>query len=187
MGAKYSRWALERYFNAFDLVAPLHAAARLSMNIESLGRVVAFSASTLGIPPSNIGDITIGIRSNFLDGLHRSFPGLANVVFASHDGYCTMLQAALTAENIKVDVATDRTAEALNDIESTYNVDALTLEPVGLKFAIWVDFSKPLDLQPDHVSVMTFARLEQSLGDRVPPYARPSDGVLELARAIAGI
>lgn len=183
MGQHVSRWAFERYYAHFELLSPRSAAARIGTDTSSLRRVVGY-AKSLGVPPESIGEIGAGVRADFIDRLIRLFPPLANTIFGDHTQYCRTLHKALLEEHVKVEPAIDRSSKAVANQEKgeeedcAYHYDIVTLEPLGLRFQVWLDFKKPMDLEPDKTSAATYLQNIALLEPFVPGYARPEPSML---------
>lgn len=98
--------------------------------------------------------------------LFRAFPALRNIVFASHDGMCIRLHSAIETDlNIKVTPVSCVTSEILEpespDIAVAF--DAITMDPVGLRYQVWLDTRKPVNLAPDVCSLKFYAKNEANL------------------------
>jgi hypothetical protein len=187
-GAKLSRWTFERFLSEFRLFPPRQASARISVSLESIPHLIEFARKKLGVPDTDIGVEGVAIKTSFLDGLPRFFRSLAYTTFGDHDGYCRALHGELRREGVSIEAVTDPTPRALGEDgdDMTYQVDVITLKPMGIRDAVWVDFSKPLDLGPDHVSLLTLAHLEHALKPYVASYALPDAAMLDIARAVTG-
>lgn len=183
-----SRWAFELFYADLKLLAPKPAAARLSMTVPSLERVLEFAHQHLGFPMSATGEPGVGIREEFISNLYKYFPGLATTVFGDHSHYCAALHKALKEEGVEVDAVSDIGSLQLADApaDATYQLDIVTLEPIGVRYTVWLDFGKPMSLEPDQISIVTYAQFEDQLHSHIASYAQIDERLLQIARAVVG-
>ena len=53
--------------------------------------------------------------------------------------------------------------------------DAITLEPVGLRYQVWLETRKPVNLRPDVCSLKFYAAHENELKEYVMKGSEPDD------------
>jgi hypothetical protein len=98
----------------------------------------------------------------------RFFSSLANRTFGDQDDFCRRLHEAIAREaGIQVRALHCVTSQALHEQPPQYahEFDVLTLEPIGLKYQIWLDFSgKPAFLKPDCCATKTYVENQALLG-----------------------
>lgn len=98
----------------------------------------------------------------------RFFSSLADRAFPDHDAFCRRLHEAIAQETgIQVRELRCVTSQALHEQPPQYahEFDVLTLEPIGLKYQVWLDFSgKPAFLKPDCCATKTYAEDQALLG-----------------------
>jgi hypothetical protein len=166
-GAHVDHYALETFFQGARLLPKRWAAARLGMEEESLEDVMGVFRSEdpilLREPTSpNV------VSEDFLDRITRYFPELANTIFADHDDMCSQVHEVLrTAEPFKIEVKPLLcvTSEALNEDPPNFawEFDAITLDPIGLRYNVWLNLGKPMNLRPDACSLRFYAREREAL------------------------
>ena len=96
------------------------------------------------------------VRQREAASLFRAFSLLRNKVFASRAGMCIAFHAAI-ASDLKIDVTpvycvTSAVLEPeAPDIAVAF--DAITMDPVGLRYQVWLDTKKPVSLAADVCSL----------------------------------
>jgi hypothetical protein len=118
------------------------------------------------------------VRQREAVSLFRCFPSLRNKVFASHDGMCIAFHSAITSDlNIEFTPILCVTSEILEpqspDIAVAF--DAITMDPVGLRYQVWLDTKKPVNLAPDVCSLKFYARHETELRPYVMKGGEPEN------------
>jgi hypothetical protein len=128
------------------------------------------------------------VRQREAAALFRAFPLLRNKVFASHDGMCIALHSAIATDlNIKFTPVYCVTSEVLEpkspDIAVAF--DAVTMDPVGLRYQVWLDTNKPVNLAPDVCSLKFYAKNKTDLRPHVMKGSEPEniDETLQQLRA----
>jgi hypothetical protein len=108
--------------------------------------------------------------------LFRAFPLLRNKVFASRSGMCITLYAAIKSD-LDIDVTplpcvTSAILEPTDpDIAVTF--DAITMDPVGLRYQVWLETNKPVNLAADVCSLKFYAQNEAALREHVMKGGEP--------------
>lgn len=159
------RHALETFFQTSKLIPEKWAAAKLGMADTSLHETLEELKNT-GRIPQVLNDTEQVIDENLIRGFYKYFASLRNVIFADHNDFCTKLHTAIREElNYTVTALHCVTSEALREspADYAYAFDAITLEPVGIKYQVWLDFHKPMNLRPDCCSVKFYAAEKETL------------------------
>lgn len=118
------------------------------------------------------------VRQREAASLFRTFQGLRNKVFASHSDMCIALYAAIRSDlNIDVTPVHCVTSGVLQpeDPDIAVAFDAITMDPVGLRYQVWLDTKKPVNLAPDVCSLKFYARNEVDLRPYVMKGGEPED------------
>lgn len=98
--------------------------------------------------------------------LFRAFASLRHKTFSDHSLKCRALHATIRAElHIEVEPVRCVTSILLDPTEPDMAAafDAITLEPVGLRYQVWLDADKPVNLRPDVCSLSFHAKHEAEL------------------------
>jgi hypothetical protein len=127
------------------------------------------------------------VRQREAASLFRVFPLLRNKVFASHNGMCIALHSAIRSDlDIDFSPVACVTSAVLEpdgpDIAVAF--DAITMDPVGLRYQIWLDTKKPVNLAPDVCSLKFYAQNEAHLRPHLLTGSEPEniDDKLEMLR-----
>jgi hypothetical protein len=72
-----------------------------------------------------------------------------NRIFGDHDDLCTRVHAALRARGCTPEELRCATAPHYGTSEFAFEFDAITFRPLSLKYQVWLDFLKPINLRPD--------------------------------------
>jgi hypothetical protein len=161
-GDQVSRFALEHFFQQQKVLPIKWAAAKLGMTRSSLetamialeesGRVNAVRAGSENLVPEDIDRVFI-----------QALPSLQNRIFANHDKFCgrlheaigTELAAYLPVPIVPLHCITARQLHHDNP-DFAYSFCVVTDEPTGLRYRVWLDFGKPLNLPPDTCSFVAY-------------------------------
>ena len=143
-------------------------AARLGMEERSFGRLLD-ELPRLGIRPQQfLAYPNAGLVSESLpEYLISHLPGLRFRVFGDHNAFCRQLHIALK-DTIGLDVEElfCETAKEIGDWrEYAGFFDCLTLKALSGKHAIWLNFRKPLNLEPDRCSKLFYCANHATLAD----------------------
>jgi len=155
------RHELETFFQLNDVRPRKWAAIELAMSQDSLDQILdALVGAVLPIQPvSSISRQLIDNKT--INDLYKWFPRLRHKTFSSHSSMCKALHEAIHQEYaIDVEVLYCTTSSIIEPDEPDLAMyfDAITLEPVGLRYEIWLDFRKPVNLKPDCCSLKFYAR-----------------------------
>jgi len=116
------------------------------------------------------------VRQREAASLFRAFSLLRNKVFASRAGMCIAFHAAI-ASDLKINVTpvycvTSAVLEPeAPDIAVAF--DAITMDPVGLRYQVWLDTKKPVSLAADVCSLKFYVRNEVDLRPHVMKGGEP--------------
>lgn len=182
-GHDHSRWVFESYCQSFGLVPRLQASARLGMTTKSFDRTVAWAAG-IGVSPHLVTTSGGLFSEGFVASIHEQFPKLRTTIFSDQTQYSRLIHQALRDEGVEIEEAQDPTASKIcaRDIDLSYYVDIVTLEPIGIRFNVWLTFGKPMSLEPDQISALTYARNEDALKPYLAPYARVDSELIKRLR-----
>ncbi|MFT3768166.1 MAG: hypothetical protein QM820_22170 [Minicystis sp.] len=175
-GLLVHRHALETFLVQNGLVSWKWAAVYLGVAMDRMKEIVdrlegAGVSTQIGV---GVSDQVVRQREAAL--LFRAFPSLRHRTFSDHSRMCRALHAAVRDE-LQIDVApvlcvTSTTLDPEEpDIAAAF--DAITLDPVGLRYQVWLDTNKPVNLQPDVCSLRFYAKNEEELRDRVMKGSEP--------------
>lgn len=187
-GLLVHRHGLETFLLQNGLVSWKWAAIYLGLETHVLQDVVARLEAN-GYPVqvrSGVSDQLV--RQRETASLIRVFPSLRNKVFASHDGMCIALHSTIASDlNIEFTPIHCVTSEILEPMSPDIAVafDAITMDPVGLRYQVWLDTSKPVNLAPDVCSLKFYARNEADLLPQLMKGSEPENinGKLDALRA----
>lgn len=187
-GPEVHRHALEAFLLQNRLISWKWAAIYLGLEAPVLEKVVDRLEAR--------GDL-VQVRSGLSDqlvcqreaaSLCRAFPLLRNKVFASHNGMCIALHVAIESDlGIHFTPVSCVTSTVLEpegpDLAVAF--DAITMDPVGLRYQVWLDTKKPVNLAPDVCSLKFYAQNEAALRPHVLTGSEPEniDDKLEVLRA----
>jgi hypothetical protein len=155
-GNEVSRFALESFFQQQKQIPLKWAAAKLGMTQGSLEDVIIALEDSGRVNPVRTGS------ENFVpEEIDRLFiqalPPLQGRVFGNHDSFCKRLHEAIESElRISVEPLYCVTAARLGEPDFAYSFCVVTDQPAGLRYRIWLDFKKPMNLTPDTCSYVAF-------------------------------
>ena len=130
--------------------------------------------------------ITTEVRSTFSDQvvrqreaaqLFKAFPALRRKTFSNHSRMCRALHEAIRTDlAIAVEPVVCVTSNILDpgepDIAAAF--DAITGDPVGLRYQVWLETEKPANLRPDVCSLRFYALNETELREHVMKGSEPA-------------
>lgn len=164
-----NRFDLELFMQDRGLVGVRAAAILLGMEVDSFratlkaaeGHELITEQEASGAFPA--ADI---FQASFIGDFYKRFPKLTNFTFSSFPSFCLRLHAAIT-DGLSVLVTPAFCPTSIKIKEPTPDIghdwDAITNEPIGLPFQIWLDTRKPIQLKPDICSWLTYSRFEDIL------------------------
>ncbi|HEY4121159.1 MAG TPA: hypothetical protein VGM56_25015 [Byssovorax sp.] len=164
------RHALETFLLQNGLVSWKWAAVYLGMETDVLKRVVNLMEGRSDVIQLRSGVSEDLVRRREAASLSRAFPSLRSGAFANHSEMCRALHAAIKSE-FDIDVTpvccvTSRLLEPERpDIAVAF--DAITMDAVGLRYQVWLETNKPVNLAPDVCSLRFYALNEAELRQSV--------------------
>jgi len=161
------RRLLEYYLQTYQLVPRRWAAAELGMDVGSFDTTLAQLKAQGPFLPVGHDVSTSLVARSFLSQFHGQFPSIANRIFSDHTDKCRRVHDAIESElSIKVTTLwceTSRRIDPKGEWDYAHDFDCLSFEPVGIRYQVWLDFAKPMNLRPDACSELTFAAFENKL------------------------
>jgi hypothetical protein len=177
-GPEVHRHALETFLVQNGLISWKWAAVYLGMSTDQMKEVVDRLEGS-GAPTqiaSQVSDQVV--RQREAAQLFRAFPSLRHRTFSNHNRMCQALHEAIHEElKLVVEPVFCVTSAILEpeepDVAAAF--DAITLDPVGLRYQVWLETKKPVNLRPDVCSLAFYARNEDALRDHVMKGSEPED------------
>jgi hypothetical protein len=174
-GEQIDRYYLESLLQNLRLLPRKLAAVRLGMAESSLEEILN-QLGTKGllykfyIVPSLMDE-------DFERDLLGVFPGSRLTTFTNHNSYCNWLHNQIKEQfDFQVEALHCVTSEELHESPPDYahDFDAISLDPIGQKYKVWLDLKKPMSLRPDYCSTLLYARerdrLRQFVAGTNEPY-----------------
>jgi len=172
---KPHRFAFELFLQSQRLLTRRYASARLGLHADTLDKLLP-ELPRVGLSKKYA--VYNGIIDESLsEDLVRSLPGLRFRTFGSHDSFCELLHGALRdALKIKIEPLFCATADQLGE-QRMYAAtwDNVTLLPLSLTHSVWLDFKKPLALDPDRCSKLFLAQHRDELRPYIAGHDEPRD------------
>ena len=159
------RHAFESYLQRSGLLPIKQAAARLGMTKDSFENVLTVIEASDPLVASMQSFSRQLISESLLRSFHERFPKLRNTTFSSQDSYCSAIHKELKKDfNIDVEDLRCITSKLLDDKpDYAYEFDCFTDEPIGLRYQVWLDFKKPINLRPEACSWNLYVEREKDL------------------------
>ena len=156
-GSWFDRHAFELFMQNRRLMPMRLAAARLGMTRRSLELVLTALEQNNWIVRNTLHFSDQIIYDGFLKEIVQLFPDLRNRIFSSHDNFCTRLHDAIGNDTgVRVDQLKCETAQYLEQDDFAYSYDAITGQPIGIRYEVWLDLGKPIRLRPDSCSSLLY-------------------------------
>lgn len=158
---RYHRHAFESYLQAGRWLPMKWAAVHQGMTQASFKEVVARLVEK-GLDMHGVLDGRLEehlIQEVAIQKFRDYFPALQNLFIPEYQDYCERLHEVIRADlGITVEPLWCITSQWLGEerISYAHEYDAVTLEPVGLKWQVWLDFGKPINLYPDVCATRTY-------------------------------
>jgi hypothetical protein len=164
-GLQVDRHALETFLVQNGLTSWKSASVYLGMPMVTLQEIVR-RLEGAGVETeiaSTVSDQVV--RQREAARLFRAFPALRTRIFSDHSRMCRALHEAVRTD-LAIDVTpvvcvTSAILDAEPDIAASF--DAITFDPVGLRYQVWLETNKPVNLQPDVCSLLFYAKNEADL------------------------
>jgi hypothetical protein len=130
-------------------------------------RDVADRLEGLGSPTQLVSPVSSQlVRQREAAQLFRAFPSLRNRTFSDYWRMCRALHEAIRTDlAVQITPVVCVTSAILDpaepDIAAAF--DAITFDPVGLRYQVWLETKKPVSLRPDGCSLKFYAKHEADL------------------------
>ncbi len=172
---KINRYVFENYLQQRNLLPIKIAAFQLGMETDSFKDVIGAleyqGQAEAGFSAVSDQLIDEAVVRRFI----QFFKGTAHAVFSDHTSLCNALHSSIRDElGINVRQVYCGTAQELGESDFAHEVDAITSEPIGIRFQVWLDFGKPRNLRPDACS-MSFYSENRDLLSRYLLFGREPD------------
>jgi hypothetical protein len=151
-----SRIALETYLSQRKLRPRRWAATRLGMTPPSLDEVL--DGETAEMLPREVLFGRSLVAANLDQILIQVLPALQSRIFGDHNDFCKRLHPALGGVGIVVKPMYCVTSKELDPADPDYSYEycMITDDPIGLRYNVWLDFKKPMNLAPDTCSTKAY-------------------------------
>jgi hypothetical protein len=162
------RHHLETFLQVEKLLPMKLAAARLGMDADSLAEVEeALRPRGFYLTSPLSQQLAMEAR---LRGVTRYLPAVSAQIYSDHDDFCSSLHETLAKEldlHVKALRCVTSVAWGEQPPQYAYEFDAITIEPVGIRYQVWLDFKKPMHLKPDCCALKTYRENEELLRGHV--------------------
>ena len=152
------RFSFELFLQYFKLVPLKYASIHLGMTVRSFENVLR-KMDADGEFSHNLDFDSKVIEDTLVGNLIRHFPKLDGISFVSQTEMCQALHEEIENEyELEVEKVFCETSKLIDEppYQYAYEFDALTLEPMSIKYQLWMDLGKPIVLKPDACSVRNF-------------------------------
>lgn len=181
---RIDRVLLENYFQWSRTLPNKWAAARLGMSQRSFEEVLA-RMEECGVFLRNTFDFSAQtVEESLIRDVRSYFPELQSRLFSDHDAWARAVhQAVESALGVAVEPIFCVTSCALGEDPPDYahEFDIITGDPVGLRYTVWLDLGKPINLRPDVCATLTYAQHKAVMAPYLFPEAPP-----DLPQELAG-
>ena len=160
-GGRVHRNTFENFLASNRIMPYKLAAIQVGMDEESLRDVLSELKIRKRLLQFIDPHIDTVVDGTIIERLPRMFVALQRKIFTNHDDRCRRLHEAIRDDlSVAISPVYCKTSEALQEesLLYAYEFDALTDEPMSIKYQLWLNTGKPLYLKPDATSVMTFVR-----------------------------
>jgi len=161
-----NRHFFETFLQQSGLLPLKWAAARLGMQDDSFNELFEALRAKGRISEPDVFFTAQTVRESFIRSIHQIFPDLKHRVFGDYNSFCLSLHRAIK-KNLKIRVKGlfCVTSRALKEepMDFAYEFDCLNGEPVGLRYQVWLDTKKPINLRPDVCSTKLYYEHEEEL------------------------
>lgn len=156
------RWAFERFLTTKKYIGKRGAALALAVTEDCFTRIVQSAGTRNLLQKFEAAGETGVYRSDVFSDFHKHFAALRSTTFSDRNVYFEKLHREIERYlGVSVTPVTSVTADALGETEFATSLDALTEEPMGLRYQVYLETHKPIHLRPDSCSWLTFVRFEQ--------------------------
>lgn len=177
-GRLVHRHALEAFLLQNGWISRKWAACHLGLDEGTLALVVDRLQGSALVPQVASGVSDQILRQRDAASLYRLFPSLRLKAFSSHSSMCRALHDAIRTElGLEFQPLLCVTSAKLDpkepDIADAF--DAINGDPVGVRYQVWLDTGKPVNLRPDVCSLRFYAEHEGQLQAHVMRGSEPVD------------
>jgi hypothetical protein len=158
------RFAFELFLQHSKLIPLKYASIQLGMSEESLKTVIK-KMQTDGEFPYLVDLDSSVIEGSLIENLVQMFPQLDKTIFNSQPELCKGIHEAIKTElEINVEPIFCKTSKLIDESpDYAYEYDALTAEPMSIKYQLWLDLGKPIILKPDACSMLTYFQCKDNV------------------------
>lgn len=159
------RFAFESFMQFSKLIPLKYAAIQIGTDEISLKKTIK-KMQAQGLIPYQVDlDFSEVIEESIIRNLAQLFPQLDGMIFNSHSSFCEAIHDVVKSDlEINLKPLFCVTSELIDDSrEYAYEFDALTDEPMGVKYQLWMDTEKPIILKPDACSMLTYFRCKNKI------------------------
>lgn len=157
---RIDRFAFETFMHFSKLIPLKYAAIQIGTDEISLKKIMT-EMQDRGLITYQIDlDFAEIIEESFVKNFAQLFPQLDGMIFDSHSSFCEAIHDVVHRDlQIKLKPLFCVTSELIDESpEYAYEYDALTDEPMGVRYQLWMDTEKPIILKPDACSMLTYFR-----------------------------
>lgn len=172
-----SRFDIESFMQAKKVVSIKWMAARFGMTTDSFD-AVGKKLFELGLRLSRYLLYDQMVAPSLSEDIIPNLPGLRFRTFGDHNSFCLRLHAELKeALDVTIRPLFCSTSDSIQEYPRQFAnaFDCLTLQPLSTKHAVWLDFRKPLSLEPDRCSKLFYAQNRETLRPYCAGTSEPAD------------
>ena len=171
-----NRFWLETFFQRSRLLPKKWAAVRLGMAEESFDEVLD-ALDTDGIATrSEVQPVGSLVSEEKVRNFHELFRQTQRRVFSDNSDRCRRIHKAIgETYHVKVQPVYCVTSEALAEEPLLFagHFDAINGDPVSVRYQVWLDLGKPMNLRPDGCSLKLYWAEREALRPLVFPGVEP--------------
>ena len=159
----YNRLVFENFCLSNHLVPRKQASLKLGMKLASYDQLIEVleekRPSFYNLKVSSYPNYFY--RSELLEGFEKIFEPLRNKIFSDYSNYCRQLHEAIK-DGLAIPIEPEKCKVSLrlesSEEEADYanEIDCITLEPIGLRYQVWLQTNKPMNLSPDRCGLHTY-------------------------------
>jgi hypothetical protein len=157
-GGGVHRAALEWFFQDEGVLPLKWAAARVGTTVNGMTLLLdkMLERGFLSRDPRVTDQL---VDERVVRELTRHLPSLQDRIFGDHDDMCRSIQRAAKQDlGVRtLPALRSVSAKALGQKDFASDFDCITFEPIGLRYQVWLDFGKPINLSPDVCGIHTYA------------------------------
>jgi hypothetical protein len=178
-GLQVDRFALETFLTEERLISNKWAAVQLGMDEKSFVNMTekmkekGWGSNIL----SSVSDQLVLQREAALS--YRLFPSLRHRTFSNHSSKCRALHDAARAElAIQIESLFCVTSAVLDqdgEVDLAGAFDAVSLDPTGLRYQVWLNTNKPINLAPDVCSLKFYGQHQRTMAQHAMQGSEPKE------------